>query len=139
MNPDSPSGPAATPSSLQTYLRLLKYLRPLAIPFIVSIAGFILFAASMPMLAKLMELVIEAINDRDPRAQWMLPLVTVGIFVVRGIGSFLGNYYNAFVGARLVMNLRIEMFDHLTSLPVTYFNEASTGQIFQRLSGSVGL
>jgi subfamily B ATP-binding cassette protein MsbA len=133
-----PATNAPAPSSLQTYLRLLKYLKPLALPFMVSIAGFALFASSMPMLAKLMELVIEAINQKDPNAQWLLPVAAIGVFIVRGVGSFFGNYYNAYVGARLITNLRIEMFNHLTSLPVHYFNEAGAGQLYQRM-GSVGL
>lgn len=126
-------------SGFKTYLRLLKYLKPLALPFVVSIIGFAVFAATQPMLAKLLEAVIEAINAKDSGARWILPMVAIGIFVIRGIGSFFGNYYNAFVAARLVANLRIEMFNHLVTLPASYFDDHRDSELFQRLTGSVNL
>lgn len=135
-NPVVPSG---KPSGLKTYLRLLKYLKPLLLPFIVSTIGFAVFAASQPMLAKLMEAVIEAINAKNADARWWLPTVAIGIFVVRGIGAFFGNYYNAYVAAKLVASLRTDMFEHLTTLPTGYFDEHRDGEIYQRLTGSINL
>ncbi len=126
-------------ATLHTYLRLLKYLKPLAVPFVTSIVGLALFAATAPMLAKLMEMVIQAINTKDADARWLLPAGAIGIFIIRGVGSFLGNYYNAFVAARLVTNIRCEMFDHLTLMPEAYFQDRSAGQILQQLVGSVGM
>ena len=73
---------------MNTYLRLLSYLKPLQFHFALSIIGFAIFAASQPMLAKLMELIIEAIEVNNADARWTLPLYAVGIFLVRGIGWF---------------------------------------------------
>jgi subfamily B ATP-binding cassette protein MsbA len=126
-------------SGLQTYFRLFKYFRSLIIPFIVSIIGFAAFAASQPMLAKLMEMVIEAINAKDVAARWTLPLMAIVIFIFRGIGSFFGSYYNAYVGGRLITNIRIDMFNHLTTLPAQYYSTHSNGEIFQRVTSSVNL
>lgn len=126
-------------SPFRTYLRLFAYLKPLLLPFIVSILGFAAFAASQPMLAKLMEMVIEAINNKNVDARWLLPPAAIAIFIFRGIGSFFGTYYNAYVGNRLIANIRIDMFNHLTTLPADYYNTHSDGQIFQRVTGSVGL
>lgn len=138
-----PLVPVAKKSSLRedlvTYARLYQYLHPLIIPFIVSIVGFAVFASSQPMLAKLMETVIEAINAKNADARWLLPLQAIGIFVLRGIGSFLGTYYNAYVAGRLTTNIRIDLFNHLTTMPANYFNNTSQGQIIQHVTGSVGL
>ncbi len=138
-----PLVPAAEKSNLRkdlaTYARLYQYLHPLIIPFIVSIVGFAVFASSQPMLAKLMEAVIEAINAKNADARWLLPLLAIGIFVLRGIGSFLGTYYNAYVAGRLTTNIRIDLFNHLTTMPANYFNNTSQGQIIQHVTGSVGL
>ena len=78
-------------TSWQTYKRLLAYLKGLQLPFAVSVFGYLLFAATQPMLAKLMEVIIEAIQNKDLDARWSLPFMAVGIFAVRGVGSFLGD------------------------------------------------
>jgi len=126
-------------SALAIYLRLLKYLKPHLGIFIISIIGFALFAASAPMLAKLMGIIIHAIEQKDPLARWTLPLYAIAIFAMRGVGSFIGTYYNALVSNRLVAEIRVEMFNHLTTLPTQYFDRNSDGAIMQRLAGSVGL
>src|SRR5690606_39598855 len=72
-----------TPPSWQSYVRLLGYLRGLLPWFFLSIFGFLIFGASQPALAKLMELVIRALEHKDSAARWTLPALAVGVFVLR--------------------------------------------------------
>ena len=83
-------------NTLKTYLRLLKYLKGLIGAFSLSIVGFLLFAVSQPMLAKVMELIIEAIESKNADARWTLPALAVGVFLLRGVGIFLGTYFNEY-------------------------------------------
>lgn len=126
-------------SSLKTYLRLLAYMKNLALPFIVSIAGFALYAYSNPLLAKLNGLVIQAIEHKDSEARWLLPLYAVGIFALRGVGSFFGTYYNTYVTARILNNVQQQAFTHMTRAPVSYFHQNSGGTILQQITGNIGL
>lgn len=124
-------------SSWQTYKRLLRYLKGLLGFFALSIVGFVIFGASQPMLAKLMEMIIEALNANNADARWTLPFVAVGIFLVRGIGSFIGNYYNEYVGASLVSKIKKEVFHKMTVLPAEYYDSVSQGQLLHRLNSGV--
>jgi len=135
----APVNPPAEESLLKVYFRLMQYLKPLLLYFAVSILGFALYAASNPMLAKLNGQVIQAIEHKDSDARWLLPLFAIGIFLLRGVGSFLGGYYNSFVSASLVNKVRSDVFNHITRLPVSYFNTHSEGTILQRVTGSIGL
>ena len=125
------------PSSIATYFRLLRYMRKLVWPFVMSIVGFLLFAASQPMLAKVMELIISAIESKSSDARIMLPAAAVGVFLIRGVGIFLGTFYNDYVGARLVQNIRLEIFDQLLLLPAEYYDRSSQGQVLHRISSGV--
>lgn len=131
------SHPQQSASSLQTYLRLLRYLKGLIMPFLLSMVGFMIFAASQPALAKLMELIIDAIEKKNSDARWVLPFVAVLVFFIRGIGSFLGVYFNEYVGASVVRRVKLELFSHLTVLPAEFYNEMSQGQILHRLNNGV--
>ena len=124
-------------SSLKIYIRLLGYLKGLIGAFVLSIAGFLIFATSQPMLAKVMEWIIEAIGNKDSEARWYLPAIAVGVFLVRGIGMFLGTYYNEYVGASVVRQLRLDIFDKLVVLPAGYYDQVTQGQLLHRLSGGV--
>ena len=124
-------------SAWQTYKRLLGYLRGLKFWFGLSIVGFALFGASQPMLAKLMELVIEALNAKNSDARWTLPLLAVGIFIFRGFGFFLGNYYNEYVGAKCISRIKYDVFQKLTLLPSEYYDSVSQGQLLHRLNAGI--
>ena len=148
-----PCQASQTESGLKIYLRLIKYLKLVIIPFVVSIVGFALFAATQPALAKLLGLIIEAIESKgtpitlqlpvsdaslsfDP--QYWLPLVAIIIFIVRGVGTFLGSYYNEYAGAKLTAILKTQIFNHLTILPAEFFDKNQQGQLLHRLNTGVG-
>lgn len=124
-------------NTLKTYLRLLKYLKGLIGAFSLSIVGFLLFAVSQPMLAKVMELIIEAIESKNADARWTLPALAVGVFLLRGVGIFLGTYFNEYVGTSIIRKVRLEIFDKLIALPARYYDGITQGQLLHRLSGGV--
>lgn len=123
--------------SLKTYFRMLGYLRGLIGVFSLSIIGFLVFAASQPMLAKTMELIIEAIESKNDQARWTLPAFAVGVFLLRGLGMFMGTYFNDYVGATVIKKVRLEIFDKLMVLPASYYDGITQGQLLHRLSGGV--
>lgn len=124
-------------NSFSVYLRLLKYLKGLTLPFIVSIFGYLIFAASQPMLAKLMELIVEAIETKDSQARIILPLLAVAIVAARGLGSFIGDYFNEYVGANVIMRLKLELFEHLNVLPAAFYDTSPQGPLLHRLNNGV--
>lgn len=127
--------PSQKPSR-ESYFRLLRYLAPVKWHFAISLFGFAVFAASQPMLAKFFETVITALEEKNPEAQFMLPAIAVGIFIIRGAGSFLGNYYNDFVGASVVRQLQREFFEQLLLLPTEFFDQNHQGKILHRLNSA---
>ncbi len=124
-------------SLLRTYWRLLAYMKPVALPFIVSIVGFALYAYSNPLLAKLNGMVIQAIEAKNADARWELPLFAIGIFLLRGVGSFLGTYFNSYVTATIINTVQAQVFKHITRLPVRYFHQHSAGTILQHITGNI--
>ena len=126
------------PSSYTTYVRLLSYLKGLYGSFTLSILGFLIFAISQPALAKVMEEIINAIESKDAEARWLLPFIAVGVFLLRGIGSFLGVYFNEYVGASVVTRVKRQVFEHLIILPAEFYSDTSQGAILHRLNSGVG-
>ena len=120
-------------TDFKAYLRMLSYLKGKWGYFSLSLIGFLIFALSQPGLAKLMELVIEAIEAQSVDARFALPLFAVGIFVVRGVGYYLGNYYNELVGASVVRQVKLDLFSHLTTLPAKFYDQKQQGTLLHNL------
>jgi subfamily B ATP-binding cassette protein MsbA len=124
-------------SDVRIYFRLLKYLKPHGFIFLISIFGFIIFSASQPALAQVMEALINAIESGDQDQKVIIPLLMMAIFAVRGVGSFIGNYFIAKVSLNIVHTLRVQLFNKLTVLPGHYFDAHNSGNLISRITYNV--
>jgi subfamily B ATP-binding cassette protein MsbA len=126
-------------TATQLYGRLLGFVRPYWGMFAVSILGMLISAATevaLPAVAK--PFLDGTFVDRDPVLMRWIPVFIVVIFVARGIGTFLGTYGSAWVGQRVVMDLRSRMFTRMLRLPQRYYGDIVSGRLISRFTYDVG-
>lgn len=121
------------PPKHKTLLRLLRYLKPYWWALLLTVLGFAINAATEIWIAKLLQYITDAINQNDQARQNLFPLLIIGLFFVRGVGSFLGNYYSALVSRNLVYELRVEVFNKLLRLPSSFYLANPAGTISSKL------
>ena len=120
-------------NSKDLYLRLLRYVLPYRKAFIFALLGTVAFAATEPAMPALMKpLLDETFVAKNADTLVTLPLLLMLLFVVRGAASFISGYGMKWVATRVVMDLRREMFNHLQSLPIHYFDTHSSGDVISR-------
>lgn len=142
-------------SSLKVYLRLLRYVIPYWGLFAVSIFGFLIFAATQPMLGYILKFFVDGLNNPEAsffaavpylnELPWLgelkllqaVPLLIVLIALLQGLGSFLGNYFLAKVSLGLVHDMRVALFNNLLTLPNRYFDEHNSGHLISRITYNV--
>jgi subfamily B ATP-binding cassette protein MsbA len=124
----------------QLYARLLRYVRPYWRMFALSILGMIISAATevaLPAAAK--PFLDGTFVDKDPVFMRWVPYAIVLIFLVRGIGMFMGSYGSAWVGQRVVMDLRTRMFERLLTLPQRFYGDTVSGKLISKFTFDVTL
>jgi len=120
------------------YRRLLGYARPYWRPFSISILGMLVYAATEPIFAAMMQPLLDgSFVDRDPSVVRTMPVLLVTLFVVRGSAGFVNTYFLKWVGRRVVADLRREMFEHLMRTPTRYYDRQSSGQILSKFTYNV--
>ncbi|WP_350643033.1 lipid A export permease/ATP-binding protein MsbA [Psychrobacter sp. HY3-MNA-CIBAN-0198] len=124
--------PANTPKH-KTLLRLLSYLKPYWWALLLTVLGFAINATTEIWVAKLLQYITDAITQGDQSKKALFPLLIIGLFFVRGVGSFLGNYYSALVSRNLVYELRVEVFNKLLRLPSSFYLANPAGTISSKL------
>jgi subfamily B ATP-binding cassette protein MsbA len=132
---------SAADTSRALYLRLLSYVRPHAKAFGLSVACMVATAATEPLFPALMKPLLDGGfgQGRAPTLapQWFAAALVV-IFVARGLLSFAASYLVAWVGNRVVLDLRAAMFERLVRLPTRYFDDHSSGVLLSRVAYDVG-
>ncbi|MEQ1533319.1 MAG: lipid A export permease/ATP-binding protein MsbA [Sideroxydans sp.] len=125
-------------TSSQLYLRLLSYVRPYWRVFAAAILGMIVAAATEPLLPALLKPFLDGtfVNKDNTVMQWA-PVFILVIFFVRGVAGFIGSYAIHWVGNKLVMDLRAEMFAKLMTLPTRYYDDHATGSLISKLTYDV--
>ena len=135
-------GPARVAASGRAlYFRLLSYVRPYRKVFGLAVLGMVAAAATEPLFPAL----IKPLLDRGFGAEKQLalpPLVfaaaIVGIFVRRGLLTFSSSYFRAWVGNRVVLDLRAAMFARLVRFPARFFDDHSSGTVLSKVAYDVG-
>jgi len=125
-------------TSLQLYLRLLNYIKPYWKVFGLSILAMAVSAATEPLLPALLQPLLDGtfVKKDDAVIRWA-PILILVIFFVRGLTSFVGSVTIAWVGNKLVMDLREEMFSKLLSMPTRFYDDHATGQLISKLTFDV--
>jgi len=120
------------------------YRRLLALAFVhwkiftVSIVGMILVAGTDTALAAYMKpLMDDGFVNRDLETIRQLPLVLVGIFIVRVFAIFISMYCISWVGRKVIMVLRESMFSKLLLLPKAFYDHATSGEIISKFTFDV--
>ncbi len=118
-----------------TYRRLFAYVKPYVPRLIVGTFCGILFAGSTTGMLFALKYTMSRLFSPDVMtvgqmlfvASW-LPLFAV----FRGIGQYLSTYFIEWVGNRVVMDLRLRLFNHLQELSVGFFTQSRTGELISR-------
>ncbi|WP_150051654.1 MULTISPECIES: lipid A export permease/ATP-binding protein MsbA [Methylomonas] len=126
------------PSDGQVYKRLLRYVWPYWRMFLVSALGFAVYAATEPAVVMIIQRIIDSLSSPNRADLQFLPLLFIGLFLVRGTGAFLGNYYLARISGNVIHQLRCDIFNHYTQLPVQYFDSHNSGYMISRITNNVG-
>ena len=125
-------------NSRQLYFRLLQHVLPYRGMFALALLGTVIFAATEPLMAALLKpLLDETFVARNTGNLMLLPLLLVLVFLLRGLAGFTSTVGMQWVATRVVMDLRAQMFRRLLSLPVSWFDNHTSGNIISRYTFNV--
>jgi subfamily B ATP-binding cassette protein MsbA len=123
---------------LESYQRMLAYVRPYWVHLIlaaISLVAISLLTLAMPLAVK--QLIDLVVVSQDFTQLNRIALFLVGIFVLRSAFAVGQTYLVAWVGERVVANLRREIYDHLLSQSLGFFSGQRVGELLSRLSNDV--
>ena len=119
--------------------RFLQYLKgyegqiALAITLILAVA-----ALSLPYPMIVREMLDVALPRRDWHLQKMLMLIFLANFVLKNGLQYLNRYILQRLGHRVTCDLRQDLFAHLQTLSMKYYERHQTGKIAARVSNDTG-
>src|SRR5690349_2112899 len=115
--------------------RLLAYARPYRARLAVALVSlFIASGLGLAFPQVVRWLIDAAFIEHDSARLNSLALLLVGLFTTQAAFSFLRSYLLAYTGERIVADVRIQLYNHLTSLPVAFFASRRVGELTSRMA-----
>jgi subfamily B ATP-binding cassette protein MsbA len=128
----------ANSTSSELYLRLLGYVRPYWKMFALAVLGMVLTAATEPLFPAVMKPLLDgSFVSRDPDIAFLMPFALVGIFLLRGVLTFISSYALAWVSNRVILDIRRDLFRRLLELPSSFFESRSSGALLSKAAYDV--
>ena len=118
-----------------TFKRLWVYIRLYKAGLAVAVVALIINAAADTyMLSLLKPLLDEGFGSAESNFFRILPIIIMGMMVVRGLSGFVSSYCLSWVSGNVVMLMRRRLFKQFMHMPVAFFDKESTGGLLSRIT-----
>jgi ATP-binding cassette, subfamily B, bacterial MsbA len=114
---------------LQRFARLAPYFSSGKRGLAIASLGSLLIALSEPVLPALMKPLLDEGFGKSDLPLWLVPVVIVGLFVLRSVASFVAQYALAWTANEGVLNLRSAMFARLLGAHPEIFTRHSASKL----------
>ncbi|OOH90530.1 lipid ABC transporter permease/ATP-binding protein [Pasteurellaceae bacterium 15-036681] len=123
-------------STWQTFKRLWPMISPYKLGIVAAMFAMILNAgADAYLITMLKPLIDEGFGSgSDRNFLKYMAFIVVGLIFARGLTSFVSSYCLAWVSGKVVMTMRQKVFRHLMFMPVTFFDQNSSGKLLSRIT-----
>ena len=126
------------PVTRMQWRRLLSYLRAYKLRLLLAAIGLILASALSLVFPAVIQRVIDSVFiDADTALLDAITLALLAVFVLRSLASFLQSYNLNYVGERIVVDMRCELYAHLQTLSIRYYADRRVGELISRISSDV--
>jgi len=96
--------------------------------------GMVLTALTEPLFPAVMKILLDRGFGGEPTFKiWMVPFAVVGIFIIRGISTFMTSYMMAWVSTRLLSELREKAFHKILDVPLAFYASSSVGKVINSM------
>lgn len=123
---------------MNLYLRLLKYIRPYMHRLMMAILCTVMASACnlyLPWIIK--DVVDKVLVQKDTFMLYVIAISTVVIFIIRGLFFYGQSYLMSWVGQKVVIDIRGEIFRKLQRLSLAFYDKNKTGTIMSYVTNDV--
>ncbi|SEU24715.1 ATP-binding cassette, subfamily B, MsbA [Burkholderia cepacia] len=115
--------------------RLWPYIRPLIGIVVLAVMTMGVVAATEAGIPALLKPLLDhgfGAHGSD-RAKWYVPIAVIGLALVRGVSQYTSNYLLNYVSNRILLQLRLEMFQRMIHTGASFFQRETASTVINAI------
>ncbi|MBI4643745.1 MAG: lipid A export permease/ATP-binding protein MsbA [Deltaproteobacteria bacterium] len=125
---------------LKLYFRLLRYLKPMWVRFVIATTAMLTVSGLTALLAYLVKPVLDDVFfAKRVDMLYLLPPLVVILYFVKGVMTYTHQYQMSFIGNGTINRLRDELFSHIQRQSLSFFDHQPSGELMSRIAYDVNL
>ena len=126
------------PAAAMQWRRLLSYLAAYKLRLLLATIGLCFASALSLVFPAVIQRVIDSVfTDADIALLDTITLALLAVFILRSLASFVQNYHLNYVGEKIVVDIRCQLYAHFQTLSIKYYNDRRVGELISRISSDV--
>ncbi|KGQ70819.1 lipid transporter ATP-binding/permease [Chelonobacter oris] len=122
-------------STAKTFKRLWPMILPFKSGLIVAAIALIINALTdAGLISMLKPLLDDGFGKADTDFLKLMAVLVVVLIFFRGLSNFVSTYCLAWVSGKVIMTMRRRLFKHMMYMPVTFFDNNSSGKLLSRIT-----
>ena len=129
------NAPERVVDAAAVYRRLLGYARPHWGMFLIGVLGMVMYASVSTITAWFVKNFLNAtfVHKNIAVLRYVPPGIIL-IFLLRGVGDYLANFFPGWVSRQMIKAIRADLFAHYMRLPTAWYERESSGAMLSRLT-----
>ncbi|MCA7946977.1 lipid A export permease/ATP-binding protein MsbA [Burkholderia vietnamiensis] len=115
--------------------RLWPYIRPLIGIVVLAVMTMGVVAATEAGIPALLKPLLDHGfgSHGSDRAKWYVPIAVIGLALVRGVSQYASNYLLNYVSNRILLQLRLEMFQRMIHTGASFFQRETASTVINAI------
>jgi len=125
---------------MTVYRRMLAYVRQYTLRLVLAMVFMVIVSSFRGAVAFLVKPALDDIFiNKDANRLAIIPLLVLGVYLIRGVCEFAQSYLMSGVGQRVIRDIRDHLYRHMQSLSLSFYMRHPTGVLMSRVTNDVGL
>ena len=123
----------------QTLKRYMPYIKEYKLQYLLVVFGILLTVAATAATAHIMQPLMDDmfIAKKEEMFYW-IPILLIGIYVVKAIGRYVQTVYMNYIGLHIVSRFREILLEKIISLDMVFLYVNRSGELISRVTNDIG-
>lgn len=122
----------------ESYKRFWPYIREYKFQFLMVLIGIILTVSATAATAHIMKpLMDNMFIKKEARMLYIIPMLLVGIYVLKAAGRYIQSVFNTYIGLHIVSKIREELLDKMVHMDMQFLYANRSGELISRITNDI--